>query len=84
MLHTHARDLHFHPHVHLVIPAAAVDVDRRLWRALPATAKFLFDHKALAKVFRGKLLAALHLRGLAAPPALPQKWVVNCKCVGDA
>jgi hypothetical protein len=30
VLHTHARDLHFHPHVHLVIPAAALDGDRRL------------------------------------------------------
>lgn len=83
VLHTHARDLHFHPHVHLVIPAAAVDVDQRLWRTLPDTAKYLFNHKALAKVFQGKLLAALHQRGIAAPAALPRKWVVDCKCVGD-
>lgn len=83
VLHTHARDLHFHPHVHVVIPAAALDASRRLWRALPADAKFLFDHKALAKVFRGKLLAALHSHGLLAPPAMPQKWVVDCRCVGD-
>lgn len=83
VLHTHARDLHFHPHVHLVIPAAAVDVDRRLWRSLPVTAKYLFNHKALAKVFRAKLLAALHQSGIAPPAALPKKWVVDCKCVGD-
>ena len=83
VLHTHARDLHFHPHVHLVIPGAALDADSRLWRTLPATAKYLFDHKALAKVFRAKLLAALHEHGLVAPPALPAKWVVDCKCVGD-
>jgi hypothetical protein len=83
VLHTHARDLHFHPHVHVVIPAAALDAKARLWRTLPATAKFLFAHKALAKVFRGKLLAALRERGLSAPPALPDKWVVDCKCVGD-
>jgi hypothetical protein len=83
VLHTHARDLHFHPHVHVVIPAAALDADRGLWRMLPATAQYLFDHKALAQVFRGKLLAALHERGLVAPAALPEKWVVDCKCVGD-
>lgn len=83
VLHTHARDLHFHPHVHVVIPAAALDAEQGLWRTLPAKAKFLFDHRALAKVFRGKLLAALHARGLVAPPALPRKWVVDCKCVGD-
>jgi hypothetical protein len=83
VLHTHARDLHFHPHVHVVIPAAALDDHARLWRTLPAHAKFLFDHKALAKVFRGKLLAALRERGLLAPAALPELWVVDCKCVGD-
>jgi len=83
VLHTHARDLHFHPHVHLVIPGAALDVDRRLWRALPASAKYLFNHKALAKVFGAKFLAALQEHGLAAPPALPAKWVVDCKSVGD-
>jgi hypothetical protein len=83
VLHTHARDLHFHPHVHVVIPAAALDAHARLWRTLPAKSKFLFDHKALAKVFRGKLLAALRARGLIAPPALPEKWVVDCRCVDD-
>jgi hypothetical protein len=83
VLHTHARELHFHPHVHLVIPAAAVDADTRLWRTLPATAKYLFNHKALAKVFRAKLLAALYQHHIALPAALPQKWVVDCKCVGD-
>ena len=82
VLHTHARDLHFHPHVHLVIPGAALDAERRLWRTLPGKAKFLFDHKALAKVFRAKVLSALHTHGFAAP-AVPMKWVVDCKCVGD-
>ena len=83
VLHTHARDLHFHPHVHLVIPGAALDADKRLWRTLPAAAKYLFNHKALAKVFRGKFLAALHEQGFVAPPALPAKWIVDCKGVGD-
>ena len=86
VLHTHARSLEFHPHVHLVIPAAALDADARLWRTLVPSGKgggYLFNHKALAKVFRAKLLAALHHEGLIAPPALPRKWVVDCKSVGD-
>jgi len=82
VLHTNARDLHFHPHVHLVIPGAALDAEHRLWRVLPAKSKYLFNHKALAVVFRAKLLAALHEKGLAAPTA-PMQWVVDCKCVGD-
>ena len=44
---------------------------------------YLFSHKALAKVFRVKLLEAIELAGLALPPKLPSLWVVDCKCVGD-
>ena len=43
----------------------------------------LFNHKALAAVFRGKLLAALNAQGLAAPVCLPERWVVDCKSVGN-
>lgn len=32
VLHTHSRRLDFHPHVHLVMPAAAIDTEKRLWR----------------------------------------------------
>ncbi len=33
VLHTHSRRLDYHPHVHCVIPAAAIDADKRLLRA---------------------------------------------------
>lgn len=79
VLHTHSRELNFHPHVHLALPAAAWDEARRLWRRLPAEQGFLFDHKALAKVFRGKLLARLKDQGLQPPIVLPERWVVDCK-----
>jgi hypothetical protein len=32
VLHTHSRRLDYHPHVHCVIPAAAIDTEQRLWR----------------------------------------------------
>jgi hypothetical protein len=32
VLHTNTRTLDYHPHVHLVMPAAAVDAGRRRWR----------------------------------------------------
>ncbi|MDO8772342.1 MAG: transposase [Burkholderiaceae bacterium] len=86
VLHTHSRRLEFHPHVHLTMPAAALDADKRLWRTLRRSAKgdgYLFNHKALAKVFRAKLLATLMDAGLALPPDLPEKWVVDCKSVGN-
>ena len=32
VLHPHNRRLDLHPHVHRVMPAAALDTQRRLWR----------------------------------------------------
>lgn len=86
VLHTHSRRLDFHPHVHLAMPAAALDADKRLWRTLRKSTKgggYLFNHKALAKVFKAKFLAALGELGLSPPPDLPEVWVVDCKCVGN-
>jgi hypothetical protein len=86
VLHTHSRKLEFHPHVHLAMPAAALDCDKGLWRTLRRGAKgdgYLFNHKALATVFRGKFIAALLEAGLPLPSGLAQKWVVDCKAVGN-
>jgi len=80
VLHTHNRRLDFHPHVHLVMPAAAFDPKQRRWRNKEGG--FLFDHKALAKVFRGKVLAGITQAGLRLPEHYPEKWVVDCKAVG--
>ena len=86
VLHTHSRRLEFHPHVHLTMPGAAFDAKHGLWRSLRKTktgGDFLFNQKALAAVFRGKLLAALNACGLTVPICLPQRWVVDCKSVGN-
>ena len=90
VLHTHSRSLNYHPHVHLIMPAAAIDTVNRLWRAKKNKNKskvkskngFLFKHKALAKVFRAKMLAAITQAGLALPKRYPTEWVVDCKSVG--
>lgn len=81
VLHTHSRALAYHPHIHAVIPAAAIDKDNRLWREKPG--KYLFNHKALAKVFRAKLLKAITLNKLKLPDDCPGQWVVDCKSVGS-
>ena len=67
------------------MPAAAVDGKRKQWRTKRRRAKggYLFNHKALAKVFRAKLLAAIAAAGLALPERYPEKWVVDCKSVGS-
>jgi hypothetical protein len=84
VLHTHSRRLTYHPHMHVVMPAAAVDTKRRLWRTKTAKGKggYLFNHKALAEVFRAKMLAAITSEGLALPEHYPHTWVVDCKSVG--
>ena len=111
VLHTHNRRLDLHPHVHMLMPAAALDTQHTLWRTKHRRTKhrrtkagskthtnadnadntqlakpaggYLFNHKALAKVFRAKLLDAIGHAGLTLPAALPQTWVVDCKAVGD-
>ena len=87
VLHTHSRRLDFHPHVHLVMPAAAMDAVNRLWRTKGGKTRknktgYLFNHKALAKVFRAKLLDAITREGLVLPSHYPETWVVDCKSVG--
>jgi hypothetical protein len=86
VLHTHSRKLDFHPHVHVAMPAAALDADKGLWRSLrkgPKGDGYLFSHKALAKVFRAKFLDAVGALGLQLPLNLPKEWVVDCKAVGN-
>ena len=90
VLHTNTRRLDYHPHVHLLMPAAALDAPadgaRKRWRTKrPGKGKgaYLFNHTALAKVFRAKMLAAIAAAGLSLPDRHPQKWVVDCKSVGS-
>lgn len=81
VLHTHNRRLDLHPHVHVVVPGGGIDLQRRQWRKVKG--RYLFNAFALAKVFRARLLRALHEAGLAIPAGLPPKWVVDCRHVGN-
>lgn len=85
VLHTHARRLDFHPHVHLLVPAAALDVAKQRWRRKHRGSKgtYLFNEKAMAKVFRAKMLAAIEASGICLPARYPQQWVAHCKSVGS-
>lgn len=81
ILHTHSRTLDYHPHIHVVMPGASINRKAGLWRK--KSAKYLFNHKALAKVFRAKLMQALVDQGLTVPYNCPRQWVVDCKGVGN-
>ncbi|MCP3924942.1 MAG: IS91 family transposase [Desulfobacterales bacterium] len=81
VLHTHSRRLDFHPHIHVVVPGGGIDKSRRQWKKKKG--KFLFFHKALAKVFRARFLKALNESKLKIPGNAPKKWVVDCSHAGN-
>lgn len=81
VLHTHNRRLDYHPHVHFIVPALAVDTRRRQWRRLDS--RYLANGRALACVFRAKLLARLRAAGLELPDDIPPRWVAHCTRVGN-
>jgi hypothetical protein len=81
ILHTHARTLDYHPHIHVLMPGASINKQSGLWKKKGA--RYLFSHKALAKVFRAKLLEAMVDQSLNVPGNCPKQWVVDCKSVGN-
>jgi len=81
ILHTHSRALDFHPHIHVVMPGASINVKTGLWRV--KSSDYLFSHKALAKVFRAKFLEAIVTKKMCVPKNCPKQWVVDCKNVGN-
>lgn len=81
VLHTHARDLSYHPHIHVLIPGGGID--KRLGRWIRVKKNYLFNSFALAKTFRGKFLNMLRTAGLTLPQNLPAQWVAHCECVGN-
>jgi hypothetical protein len=81
VLHTQTRRLDYHPHVHIIIPGGAIDAKQRCWRT-PKN-EFLFSHKALAKVFRARILQGMREVKLLPQKALPDTWVVDCRKIGN-
>ena len=73
VLHKWTRELLFHPHLHAVVSAGGLSTDGTRW--VSTRGKYLFAVKVIAKLFRGKLRAAL-IEGLASgdialPPDSP-------------
>lgn len=81
VLHTHNRKLNYHPHIHVIMPMAAINKKQQLWRT--KANKYLFSHKALATVFRAKMLAGITNAKLSLPDQYPKHWVVDCRTVGE-
>ncbi len=80
ILHTHTRRLDFHPHLHIVIPGGGYNKSKKQWIKNKGT--FLFNEKAVASVWRARMLDYLNSAGFSLP-RLPKKWIVNCRKVGN-
>lgn len=69
------------------MPASAGGAPRSSWEshraAQPARGGYLFNHKALGKVLAATVRAAPADVGFTLPACLPERWVVDCKAVGD-
>jgi len=57
VLHTWNQKLEHHPHVHCVVPAGGLSPDHHRW--LASRRRFFLPLPVLARVFRGKFVAAL-------------------------
>jgi hypothetical protein len=92
LLHTWDQQLHYHVHLHCVVPGGALSPDGATW--LSAHGDYLFPVKALSLVFRAKFIEGLHECADNGRLAFPQQpdaldilverlwsvdWVVYCK-----
>ena len=84
VLQTWGRNLAYHPHIHYLIPAGGLAMDSQTW--LPARQDFLLPVRALSKIFRSKMKAAVCdtdcYKQLPAK-VWKQEWVVHCEAVGS-
>ncbi len=85
VLHTWGRQLHYHPHIHYLVPGGALSIDKHQWQ--PASPGFYLPVKALSKRFRAKFRDRMKTAGLLEhiPAAVWQiDWNVHCQPVGTA
>jgi hypothetical protein len=83
VLHTWARDLSYHPHVHYLVPAGALAADGQRWH--PARQGFLVHIKPLAILFRAKFRDELKKTAwfdMVPAETWTKDWVVHCQPVG--
>jgi hypothetical protein len=82
VLHTWGQNLSLHPHLHCIIPAGGLSKAGK-WKESKSNGKYLFPVKAMSKVFRAKMVAALRkeevLSKQEAQQLFKKKWVIFCK-----
>jgi hypothetical protein len=84
VLHTWARNLTYHPHVHYLVPGGGLAEDGESW--IQSRKSFFLPVKPLSILYRAKFRDAL--RGTDLFEEVPsqvwvQDWVVHCQAVGN-
>ncbi len=57
ILHTWARNMTLHPHVHAIVTAGGLSLDGKSWKR--SSPKYLFSIKVMGTLLRGKMMASL-------------------------
>jgi hypothetical protein len=86
VLQTWTRDLHYHPHVHYLVPGGGITPDGLRWKR-PTSAKAFLPENVLSARFRSRLKQQLQtqhpeLFARIPPQVWKQKWVVDVRAVG--
>jgi len=84
VLHTWARNLTYHPHVHYLVPGGGFASDKSAW--LDSRKDFLLPVKALSILFRARFRSELQKTELfeeVPAKAWTTDWVVHCLPVGN-
>jgi hypothetical protein len=84
ILHTWGRQLQYHPHLHVIIPAGGVNAGHSQW--LPSGDDFFLPVKALSKIYRARFQEIIREREFdSSIPATVwnQGWNVHSQAVGS-
>ena len=77
VLHTWGQNLHYHPHIHLLVTAGGM-TEQGDWK--PTGKDYFLPVKALSAIYRAKCFAALERLGQDLPAQrLPKQWVVHAR-----
>jgi hypothetical protein len=84
ILHTWGQTMTLHPHLHCIVPGGGLTKQNK-WRRAKSEGKYLFNVKAMSKVFRGKYIEQLkkrlpqHITPALTDSLYKQGWVVFAK-----
>jgi hypothetical protein len=85
ILHTWGQNLHYHPHLHFIVPAGALMANGK-WKHSRSRGRYLFNINQLKKVYRARFIDSLHqlfedkqINGELPKGLYEKDWVIYAK-----